>query len=93
MTYIKISDCSEAYCGDVQRIRNEVHHIPHVADVLLETHVPELLDLAPDETSHPGQDAGLHQGGLGSSLGHISSVIPAQHILDPLRSQYQQNWN
>ena len=63
MTYIIIGPDPEPNCGDVEGVGDEVHHIPHVADVLPQPHVPQLLNLAPDETRDPGQDATLHQAG------------------------------
>ena len=54
--YVKISHSSQSDGGHVEGVGDEVHDVPHVADVLLETDVPELLDLGPDEASHPGQD-------------------------------------
>ena len=62
-THIKIRYSSQSYCGDIERVGDEVHHIPHVTDVLPQPHVPQLLNLAPDETRDPGQDATLHQAG------------------------------
>ena len=62
-THIKIRYSSQSYCGDIEGVGDEVHHIPHVADVLPQPHVPQLLDLAPDETRDPGEDAALHQAG------------------------------
>ena len=91
--YIKISHCSQSNSWQIKRVGDKVHHVPHVADVLLETDVPQLLDLGPDEASHPGQDARLHQGGFGSSLGGVGvvTIVPAYHVLYPLWGQYQQN--
>ena len=57
----------------------------------LEPHVPELLDLAPDEAGHPGEDAVLHGRGEGASLGGVGGQVPAHDILDPLRGQDEQN--
>ena len=68
-TYIKVCDSPESDGGYVERVGDEVHDIPHVADVFPEPHVPELLDLAPDEAGHPGQDAALHQTRRGAPLG------------------------
>ena len=61
MSYIEIRHSPQAYRGHVERVGDEVHHVPHVIDVLLEPHVPQLLDLTPDEAGDPGEDAGLHQ--------------------------------
>ena len=33
--------------GHIEGVGDEVHHVPHVADVLLQPHIPQLLDLAP----------------------------------------------
>ena len=41
---------SEGNGGDVEGVRDEVEDVPHVADVLPGPHVPQLLDLAPDES-------------------------------------------
>ena len=41
---------SEGDGGDVEGVRDEVEDVPHVADVLPGPHVPQLLDLAPDES-------------------------------------------
>ena len=57
----------------------------------LEPHVPELLDLAPDESGHPGEDAVLHGRGEGASLGGIGGQVPAHDVLNPLRGQDEQN--
>ena len=44
-TYVKIRDSSEPDGGHVEGVGDEVHHVPHVADVLPQPHVPQLLDL------------------------------------------------
>ena len=67
-TYVTKSPDSQTYGGHVEGVGDEVHHVPEVAGVLLQPHVPQLLDLAPDEASHPGEDAELHWGGEGASL-------------------------
>ena len=84
--YVKISHSSQSDGGHVEGVGDKVHDVPHVADVLLEADVPELLDLGPDEASHPGQDTRLHQGGFGSSLGGVGvvTIVPAYHVLYPL---------
>ena len=114
-SYIKVGDSSEPDGCDVEGVCDEVHDVPHVADVLLEAHVPQLLDLRPDETGHlqystvqystvqytvvqystnPGEDAALDQRGRGAALGCAGGrVVPAQHVLDPLRGQDQQDCN
>ena len=68
LSYIEIRHSPQAYRGHVERVGDEVHHVPHVIDVLLEPHVPQLLDLTPDEAGHPGEDAVLDRGGQGTSL-------------------------
>lgn len=45
----------ERYRGYVERVRHEVDYVPHVMHVFLQTHVPQLLDLRPDQSRHPGQ--------------------------------------
>ena len=67
-THITKSPNTEPNSGHIEGVGDEVHHVPEIAGVLLETHVPELLDLAPDEAGHPGEDAVLHRGGEGTSL-------------------------
>ena len=67
-TYVTKSPDSQPDGGHVERVGDEVHHVPEVAGVLLQPHVPQLLDLAPDEAGHPGEDAELHRGGQGASL-------------------------
>ena len=57
----------------------------------LESHVPELLDLAPDESGHPGEDAVLHCGGERAALGGVGGQVPAHDVLNPLRGQDEQN--
>ena len=68
LSYIEIRHSPQAYRGHVERVGDEVHHVPEVAGVLLQPHVPQLLDLAPDEASHPGEDAEFHWGGEGAAL-------------------------
>lgn len=36
--------------GQVQRVHDEVHQVPPVMDVILETAVPHLFNLSPDES-------------------------------------------
>ena len=50
ITYVIVSSQSESDGGKVEGVGDEVGHVPHVADVLLGSGVPQLLDLAPDET-------------------------------------------
>ena len=57
----------------------------------LEPHVPELLDLGPDETRHPGEDAVLHGRGEGAALGGVGGQVPPHDVLDTLRRQDEQN--
>ena len=73
----------------------------------LETHVPELLDLGPDEAGHlqystvqrstiqystnPCEDAVLHGRGEAAPLGGVGVQVPAHDVLYPLRGQDQQN--
>ena len=73
----------------------------------LETHVPELLDLGPDEAGHlqystvqystlqystnPCEDAVLHGRGEAAPLGGVCVQVPAHDVLYPLRGQDQQN--
>ncbi len=45
-----VCDQPEGDGGDVERVGDEVYHIPHVIHVLPQAHVPQLLDLTPDET-------------------------------------------
>ena len=52
LSYIEVGDSSESDGGDVEGVCDEVHDVPHVADVLLEADVPQLLDLRPDEAGH-----------------------------------------
>ena len=68
ITHVTESPDSQSDGGHVERVGDEVHHVPEVAGVLLQPHVPELLDLAPDEAGHPGQDTELHWGGQRASL-------------------------
>ena len=68
ITHVTESPDSQSDGGHVERVGDEVHHVPEVAGVLLQPHVPELLDLAPDEAGHPGEDAELHWRGEGTSL-------------------------
>ena len=89
MTYITVGSDPQTDGGNVQRICDEVNNIPKVTCVLLETHVPELLDLTPDESSHPGQDTVLHSRGERSSLGGVCWEVPAHNILYPLGGQNQ----
>ena len=46
-TDLIVRDDSERDGGDVERVGDEVDDVPHVADVLPETHLPQLLYLAP----------------------------------------------
>ena len=48
--YIVVGSDPERDGGDVEGVGDEVHHVPHVADVLPHPHVPQLLYLAPDQT-------------------------------------------
>ncbi len=48
--YLVVSDEPERDGGDVERVGDEVDNVPHVVDVLAQAHVPQLLDLAPDQT-------------------------------------------
>ena len=52
-THVVVSTQSESDGGDVERVGDEVDDVPHVADVLLQPDVPQLLDLTPYQTSHP----------------------------------------
>ena len=92
-THITKSPNTKPHSGHVEGVGDEIHYVPEIAGVLLETDVPELLDLAPDEARDPGEDAGLHQGGLGAPLGDTGVLplvtVPAQHVLNPLRGQDQ----
>lgn len=36
--------------GQVERIHDKVHQVPPVVDVILETSIPHLFDLGPDES-------------------------------------------
>ena len=49
-TYVIVSSQPQSDGGKVEGVGHEVGHVPHVADVLLGSGVPELLDLTPDET-------------------------------------------
>ena len=42
-----VCDEAESNGGDVERVCDEVDDVPHVADVLPQAHLPQLLDLAP----------------------------------------------
>ena len=53
MYYIKVGNCPQTNCGNVQGVGDEVDHVPHIAYVLLEANVPELFYLAPDKAHHP----------------------------------------
>ena len=84
-TYVTKSPDSESDGGHVEGVGDEVHDVPEVAGVLLQPHVPQLLDLAPDEASHPGEDAELNWGGQGASLGEkqlsvFSLLFPCSEI-------------
>ena len=84
-TYVTKSPDSESDCGHVEGVGDEVHDVPEVAGVLLQPHVPQLLDLAPDEAGHPGEDAELNWGGQGASLGEkqlsiFSLLFPCSEI-------------
>ena len=48
-THIVVGAEPQADGGNVERIRDEVHHVPQVAHVLLQPDVPQLLDLTPDQ--------------------------------------------
>ena len=52
-THVVVSTQPEADGGDVEGVGDEVDDVPHVADVLLQAHVPQLLDLTPDQAGHP----------------------------------------
>ena len=86
-SYITICSDSQTNCCNIERVSDEVHNIPKVTCILLEPHVPELLDLAPDEARHPGQDAIFHSRGKGASLGCICWKVPAHYIFNPLGGQ------
>ena len=84
-TYVTKSPDSESDGGHVEGVGDEVHDVPEVASVLLQPHVPQLLDLAPDEAGHPGEDAELNWGGQGASLGEkqlsvFSLLFPCSEI-------------
>ena len=84
-TYVTKSPDSESDGGHVEGVGDEVHDVPEVAGVLLQPHVPQLLDLAPDEAGHPGEDAELNWGGQGASLGEkqlsvFSLLFPCSEI-------------
>ena len=49
-TYVIVGSQPQSDGGKVEGVGHEVGHVPHVADVLLSPGVPQLLDLAPDET-------------------------------------------
>ena len=46
-TDLIVRDDSERNGGDVERVGDEVDDVPHVAHVLAQPHLPQLLDLAP----------------------------------------------
>ena len=50
LTHVIVSSQSERDGCQIERVGDEVRNVPHVADVLLRPGVPELLDLAPDQT-------------------------------------------
>ena len=50
LNYIKIGHSPQSDGGHVERVGDEVHDVPHVIDVLLQSHVPQLLDLTPDQS-------------------------------------------
>ena len=50
LNYIKIGHGPQSDGGHVERVCDEIHDVPHIIDVLLQTHVPQLLDLAPDQS-------------------------------------------
>ena len=52
-THVIISTQSESYGGDVEGVGDEVDDVPHVAHVLLQPDVPQLLDLTPYQAGHP----------------------------------------
>ena len=78
LTYVIICSQPQSDCGKVEGVGDEVRHVPHVADVLLCSGVPQLLDLAPDEAGHPGEDAEFHWGGEGAALErkNVQFLIP-----------------
>ena len=61
-THIVISTQSESDGGDVEGVGDEVDDVPHVAHVLLQPDVPQLLDLTPYEAGHPNLVAFSDQG-------------------------------
>ena len=61
-THVVISTQSEPDGGDVEGVGDEVDDVPHVAHVLLQPDVPQLLDLTPYEAGHPNLVAFSDQG-------------------------------
>lgn len=49
-SYLGVGYNLERYGGQVQRVHDKVHQVPPVMDVILETTVPHLLNLSPDES-------------------------------------------
>ena len=49
-TYVIVGSQPQSDGGKVEGVSDEVRHVPHVADVLLGSGVPQLLYLAPYET-------------------------------------------
>ena len=39
-TYVTKSPDSQPYGGHVERVGDEIHDVPHIINVLLQTHVP-----------------------------------------------------
>jgi len=79
LLYSVVSYHPKRYGGYVQRVRYEVDHVPHVVHVLLQTHVPQLFHLRPDQPGHPSQ--------YEPTACHIA-VIPIRSLGLPAREKY-----
>ena len=53
MTYIIVGPDPQPNGGDVEGVGDEVDDVPHVAHVLLQPNVPQLLDLTPYQACYP----------------------------------------
>lgn len=48
--YLEVGHDAQRHGGHIQRVGHEVDHVPHVMNVLPETHVPQLFHLTPYQT-------------------------------------------
>ena len=74
-THVIISTQSESYGGDVEGVGDEVDNVPHVAHVLLQPNIPQLLDLTPYQACHPNLVAISDDFPTRSHLVQFSEVI------------------